>query len=148
MVLTIDCLLRIYAHDEYLKSGWIRMLIFVLSVDYVRLVLVAVALPGMSSVILMLQCLRPYYIIFSASSLRLFLKTVTRTLPKIFDFVWIIACVVLVFGLIGYELFKDVDPLYFGSKQTALFSMLVTLTTANFPDVMMEAFNHSPYAVI
>ena len=46
------------------------------------------------------------------------------------------------------ELFHEIDPLFFGTKETTLFSLLVTLTTANFPEVMMECYNYSPYTVI
>ena len=147
--LTVDFLIRLYSHDQDLKeSGWTKVFMFTLIIDYIRLILVALAIPELRSMILLFQCFRPYYLVYSARSLRSVVKAVLRSMPKIFDFVWIIAIVVFIFGIIGYELFHEINPIYFGSKETALFSLMVTLTTANFPDVMMAGYAYSQYTVI
>ncbi len=149
VLLTIDFLIRLYSHDKDLReSGWTKLYIITLIIDYIHLIFVALARPELQAIILFLQCFRPYYLVYSARSLRSVVKAVLRSMPKIFDFVWIIAIVVFIFGIIGYELFHDINPTYFGSKETALFSLMVTLTTANFPDVMMAGYAYSEYTVI
>ena len=149
IILTIDFLIRIYSHDQDLRqSQWTKLFIVALIMDYLRLILVALAISDLQSIILLLQCFRPYYLVYSARSLRSVVKAVLRSMPKIFDFVWIIAIVVFIFGIIGYELFHDINPKFFGTKETALFSLMVTLTTANFPDVMMAGYAYSEYTVI
>eukprot|EP01083_Nonionella_stella_P014243 40062_1 len=149
LLLSMDCMIRLYSHDtEFRHSSWTKVLLFVLTVDYFRLTLMATCFSRLGSLIILLQCFRPYYLINNARSLRTVVKAVLRSLPKIFDFVWIIATVVVIFGIVGYELFHEINPTFFGSKQQALFSLFVTLTTANFPDVMMEGYAYSPYTVI
>lgn len=52
-----------------------------------------------------------------------------------------------VFSLIGFYCFggNSADP-NFKDFHTSFVSMFVLITTANYPDVMMPAFNNSPYA--
>lgn len=52
---------------------------------------------------------------------------------------------VFVFGWMGHLLFRDMysDPEYFYTLQDSLWSMLILLSTANFPDVMLPAYKEN-----
>ena len=145
---TIDVGLRVYSHDKiYRYSNWTVILYFVILAHYIHCILSSIYGVGFGWT-LALTSLRPYYLIFGARQLRSVIKSILRSVPKILHVVIIIAFVVCVFGVGGYELFNECSKTYFNDIERSLLTLIVLLTTANFPDCMMEAYNASQYNVI
>eukprot|EP01025_Chloroclados_australasicus_P018079 TRINITY_DN1935_c0_g1_i5.p1 TRINITY_DN1935_c0_g1~~TRINITY_DN1935_c0_g1_i5.p1 ORF type:complete len:916 (-),score=43.82 TRINITY_DN1935_c0_g1_i5:1087-3675(-) len=69
------------------------------------------------------------------------LKLLIQILPR-FGALCLVAFLFLsCFAFIGTLLFSQVEQSYFGSMDKSLWSLLVLMTTCNFPDVMIDAFN-------
>ena len=70
---------------------------------------------------------------------------VFRTLPRFWDCLVLLGLWVFFFASAGIVLFQNTDEgdRYFSSFGDAANSMLVLLTTANYPDVMMPAYDQN-----
>ena len=82
-----------------------------------------------------------------SQSMRGALTTLLRTLPSVLDSVVLITLLLVVYSTCGLLLFRNTEEgrLYFPNFAEAMVNMLVLLTTANYPDVMMPAYNaHRP----
>jgi len=55
---------------------------------------------------------------------------------------------IAVFSLIGYYLFAQADPDYFSTVGQSYVSLFITLTTANHPDVMLEAYKSDGWSAL
>ena len=53
---------------------------------------------------------------------------------------FLIFCVMLFFGIVGYFLFGNKSKDYFGNPLLAVYSLFILLSTCNFPDVMLDTF--------
>ena len=90
--------------------------------------------------------IRPIYTVLHFSGLRETIPSVIKTavaLVPVIMFLFIFLCI---FGIYGFMLFHKRND-YFKSSPWALYQLLVTLTTANFPDVMIQSYAQ-PYEVI
>lgn len=96
-----------------------------------------------SNINLLLQVFRPYYLIYNARSLRAVIKSVLRSIPRIVVLLWVIAFTLCTFGLFGYELFYNIEQSNFNTFEESMLSLMILLTTANYPDVMMPAYHSS-----
>ena len=72
-------------------------------------------------------------------------------LPYIFDMIYLMLLLLLCFALLGVLLFglssfgAELDQQY-GSVAVSLQTMLILLTTCNFPDVMLPVYQVRPHA--
>uniref|UniRef100_A0A8C2YW54 Two pore channel protein 2 n=2 Tax=Cyclopterus lumpus TaxID=8103 RepID=A0A8C2YW54_CYCLU len=95
------------------------------------------------------RLVRPFFLLQNSSLMKKTLKCIKRTLPEIGSVFLMLALHLFLFTLIGMLLFaKTDDPKkngqwkkYFRDLPTALTSLLVLLTTANNPDVMIPAYS-------
>ena len=73
-----------------------------------------------------------------------------RTLPSVMDSVVLIALLLVVYAIVGVILFRNTEEgeQFFSSFGKAMVSMLVLLTTANYPDVMMPAYSRYRASVL
>ena len=78
---------------------------------------------------LLLSAFRPYYLIYNARSLRDVVKGVMRSVPRIMMLVSVIAFTVCCFGLVGYELFWDINESNFNPFEDSMPSLMLILTT-------------------
>jgi hypothetical protein len=78
------------------------------------------------------------------------LTTLLRTLPSVLDSVVLITLLLVIYSTVGLLLFRNTDEghEYFPNFSSAMVHMLVLLTTANYPDVMMPAYNASRPSVL
>lgn len=95
------------------------------------------------------RLLRPFFLLQNSSLMKKTLKCIKRTLPEIASVILLLALHLCLFTMIGMLLFaKTEDPkkndewrLHFRDLPTSLTSLLVLLTTANNPDVMIPAYS-------
>ncbi|XP_068588098.1 two pore channel protein 2 [Cebidichthys violaceus] len=133
--------------EEFRKSKWLIGYTFVISFSVIDWVLsVSMACDEKLRV---RRLLRPFFLLQNSSMMKKTLKCIKRTLPEIASVILLLALHLCLFTMIGMLLFaKSEDPkkngewrLHFRDLPSSLTSLLVLLTTANNPDVMIPAYS-------
>ncbi|MEE6498989.1 hypothetical protein FKM82_003272 [Ascaphus truei] len=133
--------------NEFLKNKWLVCYILVLAVSLADW---TVSLCFMCEEGLRIRrLLRPFYLLQNSSLMKKTLKCIKRTLPEMASVMLLLAlhlCIFTMFGMLLFAHAKDskVDNewlRYFRNLPDSLTSLLVLLTTANNPDVMLPAYS-------
>ncbi|XP_061612112.1 two pore channel protein 2 isoform X3 [Phyllopteryx taeniolatus] len=155
-IFTLDLAVKSYliGWDEFRKNKWLISYTIVISISVVDWVL------SISMVcdekLRVRRLIRPFFLLQNSSLMKKTLKCIKRTLPEIASVILLLALHLCLFTMIGMLLFpKTEDPLkneewkvYFRNLPTSLTSLLVLLTTANNPDVMIPAYSRNrAYAI-
>ncbi|XP_077375430.1 two pore channel protein 2 [Festucalex cinctus] len=149
IIFTLDLAVKSYliGWDEFRKNKWLMSYTIVISVSIIDWVL------SISMVcdekLRVRRLIRPFFLLQNSSLMKKSLKCIKRTLPEIASVILLLALHLCLFTMIGMLLFpKTEDPLknaewkvYFRNLPTSLTSLLVLLTTANNPDVMIPAYS-------
>ena len=85
--------------------------------------------------------IRPVYAFFYFSLLRDTIPNIVRSAKALIPVVVFLIILIFVFAIYGFMMFFNRNT-YFKTLPMALYQMLITLTTANFPDVMVQGFSH------
>ncbi|XP_014770199.2 two pore channel protein 1 isoform X1 [Octopus bimaculoides] len=96
------------------------------------------------------RAVRPFFLMDSyyCKGVRRFTRQIFQSLRPIFDMLLLLLFFMLIFSILGFYLFSDIkDYTYFSTIQDSFVSLFVLLTTANYPDVMMPAYNESRFYV-
>lgn len=133
--------------EEFRKNKWLIGYTVVISVSIIDWVL------SVSMVcderLRVRRLFRPFFLLQNSSLMKKTLKCIKRTLPEIASVILLLALHLCLFTMIGMLLFaKTEDPkkngewkLHFRTLPDSLMSLLVLLTTANNPDVMIPAYS-------
>jgi amino acid transporter len=138
---------RIMGTQQFLNNKWYTVQIILITADLTG---VLVSGLGSGSLPLWNPILRPLLFVCLSQSMRGALTTLLRTLPSVMDSVVLITLLLVVYSTIGVLLFRNTEEgeMFFSSFPTAMVSMLVLLTTANYPDVMMPAYSKHRASVL
>lgn len=149
LVFTADLAIKSYliGWEEFRKNKWLMGYTMVISVSVIDWVL------SVSMVcdekLRVRRLIRPFFLLQNSSLMKKTLKCIKRTLPEIASVILLLALHLCLFTMIGMLLFaKTEDPnkngeweLHFRNLPNSLTSLLVLLTTANNPDVMIPAYS-------
>uniref|UniRef100_UPI0037E99954 two pore channel protein 2 n=1 Tax=Semicossyphus pulcher TaxID=241346 RepID=UPI0037E99954 len=149
LIFTLDLAVKSYliGWEEFRKNKWLIGYTVVITVSIIDWVL------SISMVcdekLRVRRLLRPFFLLQNSSLMKKTLKCIKRTLPEIASVILLLALHLCLFTMIGMLLFaKTEDPkkngeweLHFRDLPTSLTSLLVLLTTANNPDVMIQAYS-------
>lgn len=133
--------------DEFRTNKWLIGYIVVITVSVMDCALSVSML--CKETIRIRRLLRPFFLLQNSSLMKKTLKCIKRTLPEIASVILLLALHLCLFTMIGMLIFpKSEDPskngeweAYFTNFPRALSSLLVLLTTANNPDVMVPAYS-------
>ncbi|XP_074521664.1 two pore channel protein 2 [Halichoeres trimaculatus] len=149
IIFALDLAVKSYliGWEEFRKSKWLIGYTVVITVSIIDWVL------SVSMVcdekLRVRRLLRPFFLLQNSSLMKKTLKCIKRTLPEIASVILLLALHLCLFTMIGMLLFaKTEDPkrngeweLHFRDLPSSLTSLLVLLTTANNPDVMIPAYS-------
>ncbi|GLD66995.1 two pore calcium channel protein 2, partial [Lates japonicus] len=149
IIFTLDLAVKSYliGWEEFRKNKWLIGYTIVISVSVIDWML------SVSMVcdekLRVRRLLRPFFLLQNSSLMKKTLKCIKRTLPEIASVILLLALHLCLFTMIGMLLFaKTEDPkknmeweLHFRNLPNSLTSLLVLLTTANNPDVMIPAYS-------
>uniref|UniRef100_A0A3B5QFX2 Two pore segment channel 2 n=1 Tax=Xiphophorus maculatus TaxID=8083 RepID=A0A3B5QFX2_XIPMA len=132
--------------EEFRKSKWLISYTVVICVSVVDWVL-SVSMEC-DEKLRVRRLVRPFFLLQNSSLMKKTLKCIKRTLPEIASVILLLALHLCLFTMIGMLLFAKNDQkkngeweLHFKNLTTSLTSLLVLLTTANNPDVMIPAYS-------
>ncbi|XP_053728783.1 two pore channel protein 2 [Synchiropus splendidus] len=148
IVFSLDLAVKSYliGWEEFRKNKWLISYTVVLTVSIIDWVL-SISMEC-DEKLRVRRLLRPFFLLQNSSLMKKTLKCLKRTLPEIASVILLLALHLAIFTMLGMLLFpKTEDPdknveweLHFRNLPTALTSLLVLLTTANNPDVMIPAY--------
>ncbi|XP_006802400.1 two pore calcium channel protein 2 [Neolamprologus brichardi] len=149
IILSVDVAVKSYliGWEEFRKSKWLigyTVVILISVMDWVLSVSMVC-----DEKLRVRRLLRPFFLLQNSSLMKKTLKCIKRTLPEIASVILLLALHLCLFTMIGMLLFaKNEDPkkngeweLHFRNLPSSLTSLLVLLTTANNPDVMIPAYS-------
>ncbi|XP_062917771.1 two pore channel protein 2 [Mobula hypostoma] len=149
IVFIVDVITKSYliGWEEFQKSKWLIAYILVLAVSAVDW---TVSLCFFcEEKVRVRRILRPFFLLQNSSMMKKTLKCLRRTLPQIASVMLLLALHLLLFTMIAMLLFargqkEDNEwKTYFRNWPDSVTSLLVLLTTANNPDVMMPAYSRN-----
>jgi voltage-gated sodium channel len=135
--------LRLLAHrpvGAFFRDGWN---VFDFAVVAVSLLPAAGSLATVARVARVLRVAR---LVSLSPELRLIVATMLRSIPSMGHVVALLAILLYVYGVLGYELFHAHDPEHWGTLGTALLSLFQVLTLEGWADMQREAMQHHPWA--
>uniref|UniRef100_A0A672GND4 Two pore channel protein 2 n=1 Tax=Salarias fasciatus TaxID=181472 RepID=A0A672GND4_SALFA len=145
LIFALDFAVKSYliGWEELRKSKWLIGYTVVISVSFIDWVL------SVSMVcdekLRVRRLLRPFFLLQNSSLMKKTLKCIKRTLPEIASVILLLALHLCLFTMIGMLLFAKTEngewELHFRSLTNSFTSLLVLLTTANNPDVMIPAYS-------
>ncbi|XP_032082490.1 two pore calcium channel protein 2 isoform X1 [Thamnophis elegans] len=151
LVFMVDVSVKSYliGWEEFRKTKWLMAYILVLLISLIDW---SISLSSSCHENLRIRrILRPFFLLQNSSMMKKTLKSIKRTLPEITSVMLLLAVHLFLFTMFGMLLFartKDAQQDkewqgYFHNLTDSLTSLLVLLTTANNPDVMIPAYSRN-----
>uniref|UniRef100_A0A7N6FBJ9 Ion transport domain-containing protein n=1 Tax=Anabas testudineus TaxID=64144 RepID=A0A7N6FBJ9_ANATE len=145
VIFSLDLAVKSYliGWEEFRKNKWLIcyfVVIFVSIIDWMLSVSMVC-----NEKLRVRRLLRPFFLLQNSSLMKKTLKCIKRTLPEIASVILLLALHLCLFTMIGMLLFAKTEngewELHFRNLPSSLTSLLVLLTTANNPDVMIPAYS-------
>uniref|UniRef100_A0A8C7LYS3 Two pore channel protein 2 n=1 Tax=Oncorhynchus kisutch TaxID=8019 RepID=A0A8C7LYS3_ONCKI len=146
IIFAIDLTTKSYliGWDEFRKCKWLIVYILAISASVIDWTLTLSMYCDQN--LRVRRLIRPFFLLQNSSLMKKTLKCIKRTLPEIASVILLLALHLCLFTMIGMLLFAKGEhngewETYFRDLPTSLSSLLVLLTTANNPDVMIPAYS-------
>lgn len=134
IVFIIEAALRLTAHyprpQSYFKDGWNCF-------DFAIIVLSLLPFTGgFSTVARLIRLLRITRLITKSVELRAIVTTLVRSIPSIFNILILLSILFFIYAIVGYHLFRNVDPQHWSSFPSAATTLFQIITLEGWVDVM------------
>ena len=128
--------------NRYFGRGWNLF-------DFSIIVFSLVPATGQFAMIARLaRLLRVLRLVSSVPKLRLIVSTLIRSLPSMGHVVLLMSVIFYIYGISGYYLFHEHDPVHWNSLGIALLTLFRIVTLEDWTDVMYTAMDYHPMAWI
>jgi voltage-gated sodium channel len=133
-VFVIEAALRLTAHyprpQSYFKDGWNCF-------DFAIIVLSLMPITGgFSTIARLIRLLRITRLITKSTELRAIVTTLVRSIPSIFNILILLSILFFIYAIVGYHLFRNVDPQHWSSFPIAVTTLFQIITLEGWVDVM------------
>jgi voltage-gated sodium channel len=133
-VFVIEAALRLTAHyprpQNYFKDGWNCF-------DFAIVVLSLMPITGgFSTIARLIRLLRITRLITKSTELRAIVTTLVRSIPSIFNILILLSILFFIYAIVGYHLFRNVDPQHWSSFLVAATTLFQIITLEGWVDVM------------
>lgn len=130
----IEASLRLTAHyprpQSYFKDGWNCF-------DFAIIVLSLMPITGgFSTIARLIRLLRITRLITKSTELRAIVTTLVRSIPSIFNILILLSILFFIYAIVGYHLFRNVDPQHWSSFPIAGTTLFQIITLEGWVDVM------------
>ena len=130
----IEAALRLTAHyprpQSYFKDGWNCF-------DFAIIVLSLMPITGgFSTIARLIRLLRITRLITKSTELRAIVTTLVRSIPSIFNILILLSILFFIYAIVGYHLFRNVDPQHWSSFPIAATTLFQIITLEGWVDVM------------
>jgi voltage-gated sodium channel len=130
----IEAALRLIAlypkPQNYFKDGWNCF-------DFAIIILSLIPIAGQFSTIARLvRLLRITRLITKSTELRAIVSTLVRSIPSIFNILILLSILFFIYAIVGYHLFRTVDPEHWSSFPTSAITLFQIITLEGWVEVM------------
>ena len=116
--------------QNYFKDGWNCF-------DFAIIILSLIPIAGQFSTIARLvRLLRITRLITKSTELRAIVSTLVRSIPSIFNILILLSILFFIYAIVGYHLFRTVDPQHWSSFPTSAATLFQIITLEGWVDVM------------
>lgn len=126
--------------SRYFKDGWN---LFDFTIIVVSLLPATGELATLARLARLLRVLR---LVSALPELRLIVTTLARSIPSMFNVVWLMSIIFYIYAVAGYHLFHDVDPTHWRTLGIALITLFRIVTLEDWTDVMYAAMEQHWWA--
>jgi voltage-gated sodium channel len=133
-VFMVEAALKLAAHYpkplSYFKDGWNCF-------DFAIIVLSLMPITGQfSTVARLVRLLRITRLITKSTELRAIVSTLVRSIPSIFNILILLSILFFIYAIVGYHLFRSVDPQHWSSFPISATTLFQIITLEGWVDVM------------
>lgn len=140
---TIEIVLKIFIYRrQFFTNGWDVFDFFVIGISILPAA-------GSFSIFRALRIIRTLRLLKSLPKLRLIIESLLHSLPSIGWIVVLLAIVYYIYAVVGYNLFSSGYPEYFGSLESALFTLFQIMTLESWSSAIARPIMDGvPYAAV
>ncbi len=133
-VFIVEAALRLAAlypkPQRYFRDGWNCF-------DFAIIMLSLMPIGGQfSTVARLVRLLRITRLITKSTELRAIVSTLVRSIPSIFNILILLSILFFIYAIVGYHLFRNVDPQHWSSFPTSATTLFQIITLEGWVDVM------------
>ena len=133
-VFIVEAVLRLTAcyprPQSYFKDGWNCF-------DFAIIILSLMPIAGQfSTVARLVRLLRITRLITKSTELRAIVSTLVRSIPSIFNILILLSILFFIYAIVGYHLFRNVDPQHWSSFLISATTLFQIITLEGWVDVM------------